>query len=240
MSGSSAQRRLARIESALVPAASPVFSDSDLIAALGTRSAGPAEVHALFEIVQKAMACSIMTLAIDSRLERDKPTQRDRIACGPIELVVEAVSYRLDETPPRLHRFYQYAPELWSTRKNQAGVFYALWVHSHLLELLLGGDAEAKALRRALDCREAGGAMPDVLDDDHVYAVCDPRLGPLLAPIAREMPMMMDYPVVHRVVLSHCRRLVAEAAAEEADAEPAEEEASAEPEDPNDDSVGPG
>jgi hypothetical protein len=208
----------------MVPAAPPVLSDEDLIAALGTRSAGPAEVRALFEIVQKPMEYSILKLAQALRLERTKPTPRHRIACGPVGLTGAAVSYRLDETPPRLHQFFGYAPKRWSTQTNQAGIFFALWLHSYLLELLLDGDAEAKVLRLALDRWEADGTVPDAFDDDHIEAVCDPRL-------------MVDSPVVHPGVVSHCRRLVADAAAEatEAETEPAEEEAAAEPEDRNDD-----
>lgn len=236
MSQASAWRRLVRLESAMVPAAPPVLSDEDLIAALGTRSAGPAEVRALFEIVQKPMEYSILMLAQALRLERTKPTPRHRIACGPVDLTGAAVSYRLGETPPRLHQFFGYAPKRWSTQTNQAGIFFALWLHSYLLELLLDGDAEAKVLRLALDRWEADGTVPDAFDDDHIEAVCDPRLDPLLAPIAKEMPMIVDSPVVHPGVVSHCRRLVADAAAEatEAETEPAEEEAAAEPEDRND------
>jgi len=221
----------------MVPAAPPVFTDEDLIAALGTRSAGPAEVRALFEIVRKPMECSITMLAHTLRLERAKPTPRDRRTCGPVEATAKAMSYRLHETPPRLHQFFEYAPEWWSTQKNQAGVFYVLWVHSYLLELLLDGDAEAKVLRLGLDRWEADGTVPDACDDDHVEAVCDPRLDPLLAPIAKFMPMLMDTPVVHPEVISHCRRFVADAAAEatEAEIEPAVEEAAAESEDRNDD-----
>lgn len=234
MSGATARRRLARLEWAMVPAAPPVFTDEDLIAALGTRSAGPAEC-APFEIVRKPMECSITMLAHTLRLVRANPTPRDRRTCGPVEATAKAMSYRLDETPPRLHRFFLYAPEWWSTQKNQAGVFYVLWVHSYLLELLLDGDAEAKVLRLGLDRWEADGTVTDACDDDHVEAVCDPRLDPLLAPFAKFMPMLMDTPVVHPEVVSHWRRLVADAAAEGTEIEPAEEEAAAEPEDPNDD-----
>jgi len=89
MSRASARRRLARLESAIVPAAQLAFSDEDLIAALGTRSTGPSPGARTVRDLQKLLGCSIMMLAHAFRLERAKPKPWDRIACGPVELTGE-------------------------------------------------------------------------------------------------------------------------------------------------------